>query len=285
MLPCTSAAIRRTHQSLALVEYDGQAFHHVYLNQAYRDQLASFGRITALSAELRINRPGTRLYAHFRDLMEGLKQSGHLETLFQSEKGYYVQLTAELVASMPSCWMLTVSLHNLTLALGAILLSLATGNPAFDAWGSIAVGNTRRRLSFFVMVLAWSRQMYVEFTLGQTMEQFLACHVNAFRALGVPHRVMVDNLRCAVLHHPRGGPVQFNPRYLDFARHFGFQPVACAPAKGNEKGRVERGVAYVKSNFLNGLDLPDFAAPEQSAPVIAGLASTTRSIISRRPPS
>lgn len=111
----TSAAIRRTHQSLALVEYDGQAFHHVYLNQAYRDQLASFGRITALSAELRINRPGTRLYAHFRDLMEGLKQSGHLETIFQSEKGYYVQLTAELVASMPSCWMLTVSLHNLTL--------------------------------------------------------------------------------------------------------------------------------------------------------------------------
>lgn len=111
----TSAAIRRTHQSLALVEYDGQAFHHVYLNQAYRDQLASFGRITALSAELRINRPGTRLYAHFRDLMEGLKQSGHLETIFQSEKGYYVQLTAELVASMPSCWMLTVSLYNLTL--------------------------------------------------------------------------------------------------------------------------------------------------------------------------
>lgn len=110
-----SAAIRRTHQSLALVEYDGQEFHHAYLNQAYRNQLDSFGRITALSAELRINRPGTRLYAHFRDLMEGLKQSGHLETLFQSEKGYYVQLTAELVASMPSRWMMTVSLHNLTL--------------------------------------------------------------------------------------------------------------------------------------------------------------------------
>ena len=144
-----------------------------------------------------------------------------------------------------------------------LTLAFAPGEAAqvdWGEWGSIAVGNTRRRLSFFVMVLAWSRQMYVEFTLGQTMEQFLACHVNAFRALGVPHRVMVDNLRCAVLHHPRGGPVQFNPRYLDFARHFGFQPVACAPAKGNEKGRVERGVAYVKSNFLNGLDLPDFAA-------------------------
>ncbi len=72
--------------------------------------------------------------------------------------------------------------------------------------------------------------------------------------------LITRNLRCAVLRHVRGGPVEFNPRYLDFARHFGFEPVACAPAKGTEKGRVERGVGYVKTNFLNGLELPDFAA-------------------------
>ena len=89
-------------------------------------------------------------------------------------------------------------------------------------FGAIAVGNTRRRLSFFVMVLAWSRQMYVEFTLSQTMEHFLGAHINAFNALGVPRKVMVDNLRAAVLRHVRGEPVQFNPRYLDFARHYGF---------------------------------------------------------------
>jgi len=144
-----------------------------------------------------------------------------------------------------------------------LTLAFAPGEAAQVDWGeygAIAVGNTRRRLSFFVMVLAWSRQMYVEFFLSQTMEQFLAAHVNAFQALGVPQKVMVDNLRCAVLRHVRGGPVEFNPRYLDFARHFGFAPVACAPAKGNEKGRVERGVGYVKANFLNGLDLPEFAA-------------------------
>jgi transposase len=97
------------------------------------------------------------------------------------------------------------------------------------------VGNTQRRLSFFVMVLAWSRKMYVEFTLSQTMEQFLAAHINAFAALGVSRKVMVDNLRSAVLRHVRGEPVQFNPRYLDFARHYGFEIVACAPRKGNEK--------------------------------------------------
>lgn len=144
-----------------------------------------------------------------------------------------------------------------------LTLSFAPGDVAQVDWGefgTIAVGNTRRRLSFFVMVLAWSRQMYVEFFLSQSMEQFLAAHVNAFRALGVPQKVMIDNLRCAVLRHVRGGPVEFNPRYLDFARHYGFQPVACAPAKGNEKGRVERGVGYVKTNFLNGLELPEFAA-------------------------
>jgi transposase len=142
-------------------------------------------------------------------------------------------------------------------------LAFAPGEAAQVDWGefgSIAVGNTRRRLSFFVMVLAWCRQMYVEFTLSQSMEQFLAAHVNAFNALGVPRKVMVDNLRCAVLRHPRGERAEFNPRYLDFARHYGFEAVACAVAKGNEKGRVERGVGYVKGNFLNGLDLPDFAA-------------------------
>ena len=144
-----------------------------------------------------------------------------------------------------------------------LTLAFAPGEVAQVDWGefgSIAVGDTRRRLSFFVMVLAWSRMRYVEFTLSQTMEQFLAAHVHAFHALGVPRKVMVDNLRCAVLRHPRGERAEFNPRYLDFARHYGFEIVACAVAKGNAKGRVERGVGYVKGNFLRGLALPDFAA-------------------------
>lgn len=144
-----------------------------------------------------------------------------------------------------------------------LTLAFAPGEVAqvdWGEWGTIAVGETRRRLSFFVMVLAYSRQLYVEFTLAQTMEHFLAAHINAFNALGVPRKVMVDNLRTAVLAHVRGEPPQFNPRYLDFARHYGFEVVACNVAKGNEKGRVERGVGYVKGNFLNGLELPDFAA-------------------------
>ena len=143
-------------------------------------------------------------------------------------------------------------------------LSFAPGECAQVDWGSygsVAVGETRRRLSFFVMVLCYSRMMYVEFTVSQTMEHFLGCHQNAFEWFGaVPGKVMVDNLKSAVLKRIVGKDPVFNPKYLDFANHHGFTIVPCAVGKGNEKGRVESGVGYVKKNFLSGLDIPDFNA-------------------------
>ena len=150
-----------------------------------------------------------------------------------------------------------------------LMLEFAAGDCAQVDWGSagfITVGSTRRRLSFFVMVLCYSRMIYVEFTLSEGMEQFLSCHRNALDFLGgSPARIMIDNLKTGVLEHPVGGPARFNPRYLDFAAHYGFKPVACAVKKGNEKGRVENGVGYVKKNFLNGLELPPFSALNPAA--------------------
>jgi transposase len=148
-------------------------------------------------------------------------------------------------------------------------LSFASGECAQVDWGeygSIAVGSTRRRLSFFLMVLCYSRLMYVEFTVSQTMEHFLACHEHAFAAFqGLPARLMLDNLRSAVLQRLAGEPPVFNARYLDFARHWGFDISACNLSRGNEKGRVENGVGYVKKNFLNGLELLDFSAVNPAA--------------------
>jgi len=149
-------------------------------------------------------------------------------------------------------------------------LTFAPGECAQVDWGmygSIGVGSTRRHLSFFVMVLCYSRQMYVEFTVSQTMEHFLACHEHAFAALGVPEKIMVDNLKSAVLKRLTGAAPVFNPRYLDFSRHHGFQIVACNVRAGNEKGRVESGVGYVKKNLLNGLEFTDFAAVNPAAQV------------------
>lgn len=150
-----------------------------------------------------------------------------------------------------------------------LMLEFAAGECAQVDWGSfgsLAVGSTRRRLSFFVMVLCYSRMMFVEFTLSEGMEQFLSCHRHALEFFGAsPSKVMIDNLKTGVFEHLRGEPARFHPRYLDFAAHYGFSPVACQVARGNEKGRVENGVGYVKKNFLNGLDLPAFAAVNPAA--------------------
>jgi hypothetical protein len=128
------------------------------------------------------------------------------------------------------------------------------------------VGTTRRRLSFFLMVLCYSRRLYLEFTVSQKMEFFLSCHENAFAAFGgVPSRIMVDNLKSAVLQRLVGAAPVFNPKYLDFSRHWGFEISPCNVRSGNEKGRVENGVGYVKKNLLAGLELADFAAMQPAA--------------------
>lgn len=138
----------------------------------------------------------------------------------------------------------------------------------WGSWGSIRVGNTRRRLSFFALVLCHSRQLYVEFTLGQSQEQWLACHEHAFEYLGgVPAEIMVDNCKTAVLARPAGAAPVFNPTYVDFARHYGFTIKACAPRRPQQKGRIENGVGYIKKNFLAGLELTDFAPLNPAARV------------------
>jgi transposase len=136
----------------------------------------------------------------------------------------------------------------------------------WGSWGTIAIGSTHRRLSFFVAVLCYSRMLYVEFTLGQSQEQFLSCHENAFRFFkGLPARAMVDNCKTAVLSHPLGQPAQFNARYLDFAHHYGFEIRACGVRKPHEKGRVENAVKFIKENFLRGLELPPWTALNPAA--------------------
>jgi hypothetical protein len=103
--------------------------------------------------------------------------------------------------------------------------------------------------------------LYLEFTVRQTSEHFYQCFSNALSFFGgVPEKIMFDNAKCAVLSHLLGAAPVFNPRYLDFAKYLCFTPIACAPRKGNEKGRVENAVGYVKKNLLYGLDIPSFAA-------------------------
>ncbi len=147
-------------------------------------------------------------------------------------------------------------------------LSFAPGECAQVDWGTygtVRVGSCRRKLNFFVMVMCYSRMMYVEFTVSQSMEHFLFCHQNAFYRLGVPRKIMIDNLKTGVLKRILGEEPLLNPKYLDFANHYGFRIAPCGVGKGNEKGRVENGVGYVKKNFLAGFEIPDFSIVNPAA--------------------
>ena len=118
--------------------------------------------------------------------------------------------------------------------------------------GSIVIGNARRKLSLFVMVLSWSRMMYAEFSLSQCLEDFLACHWRAFQFFGgIPKKCLYDNLKSVVLTR-YGADIRFNPRFMEFSGACLFEPVLCRPARGNEKGKVESGIKYCRSSFLDG---------------------------------
>lgn len=119
-------------------------------------------------------------------------------------------------------------------------------------FGHLDVGHARRPLMGFVAVLSWSRQIFLRFYLGAHMENFLRGHVAAFEAWqGVPRVTLYDNLKSAVLER-QGTVIRFNPTLLSLAGHYRFEPRPVAVARGNEKGRVERAIRYIRDAFFAG---------------------------------
>jgi transposase len=116
-------------------------------------------------------------------------------------------------------------------------------------FGKVKIGRAERPLLAFVCVLSFSRRIFLRFYLDQRIENFLRGHVAAFAAFGGLPRVLIyDNLKSAVLDR-RGDAILFNPKLVDFARHYRFEIRPAAVARGNEKGRVERAIGYVRTSF------------------------------------
>ena len=128
----------------------------------------------------------------------------------------------------------------------------------WGSFGTIDYFGRQRRLYAFVMTLGWSRAMYIEFTVAMDETWWLRCHLHAFHYFGgVPQEILHDNLKTAVLERTADGIVHWHPRYLDFARYYGFSPRACQPYRAQTKGKVESGVKYVRGNFWPGLFFDD----------------------------
>jgi transposase len=119
-------------------------------------------------------------------------------------------------------------------------------------FGEVAVGRARRRLSCFLITLSYSRALYLEFFFDQTLENFLRGHVHAFQAWsGQPRVILHDNLRSAVLER-RGNQIHFHPRLLELCAHYHCVARPCQVCAGNQKGRVERAIRYVRESFWAG---------------------------------
>ena len=126
-------------------------------------------------------------------------------------------------------------------------------------FGHLEIGRARRPLMAFVTVLSWSRQIFLRFYLGAHMENFLRGHVAAFDAWGgLPRVALYDNLKSAVLER-QGTVIRFNPTLLALAGHYRFEPRPVAVARGNEKGRVERAIRYIRDAFFAGRSFTDLA--------------------------
>src|ERR1019366_9875507 len=119
-------------------------------------------------------------------------------------------------------------------------------------FGHVMVGRARRALSCFVMTLSYSRALYLEFFFDQTMENFLRGHVHAFEFWsGQPRVILYDNLKSAVLER-RGNQILFHPQLIELSAHYHFAPRPCQVRAGNQKGRVERAIRYVRDSFWAG---------------------------------
>jgi transposase len=126
-------------------------------------------------------------------------------------------------------------------------------------FGKLAVGRAERTLWGFVMVLSYSRRIFLGFYLGNRMAQFVRGHVEAFEAFGgVPRVLLYDNLKSAVLERV-GQAIHFHPMLLELAAHYRFEPRPVAVARGNEKGRVERAIRYIRESFFAAREFSDLA--------------------------
>jgi transposase len=142
--------------------------------------------------------------------------------------------------------------------------------PGFEAQvdygtGAPVIGpdGKRRRTHVFRIVLSHSRKGYSEVSFRQTTDDFLSALENSFRHFGgVPQTIVVDNLKAAVTHPDWYDP-ELNPKLRDFCRHYGTVVLPAKPYLARHKGKIERGVGYVKGNALKGRVFENLSAENE----------------------
>lgn len=123
-------------------------------------------------------------------------------------------------------------------------------------WGFVSVetasGETYR-IACFAMVCHACGKRYVEFFPNAKQENLFIGMVHAFLHMGVPQRILTDNMKSVVLRRDTEGHPVWQKDYELFMGNIGFETRLCKPRHPFTKGAVERLVRYVKDNFIAGL--------------------------------
>lgn len=121
-------------------------------------------------------------------------------------------------------------------------------------WGTthVTLGDESVRIDLFAQVLGFSRRIYVGASLRQDIRSFIRCHLSAFEYFGgITEEFLYDNPKTVCLKRDfEGKDITWNPKFLDFAKYYGFTPRLCKPYRARTKGKVESGIKYVKQNFF-----------------------------------
>ncbi len=145
-------------------------------------------------------------------------------------------------------------------------LDFAPGEAAQVDWGEFGdVFGDGTKVHVFVMVLCFSRMLYVEFTLRETLPALLRCYQRALQFFGgLCREYWHDNMR-TVMAERVGRLWRLTPKFETYRGFHGFKVILCGIGKGNEKGRVEDGVKLVRHQFWPGRHFEDLADVNRQA--------------------
>ena len=143
------------------------------------------------------------------------------------------------------------------------------GQVDWKDFGRMEMGGERVHLWAFIMVLGYSRAMYVEFTDNVRTDTFIQCHIHAFEYLGgYPKTILYDNTKNVVLKRAlKSQESTWNPLYADFRDHYGFKSYLCRPglSGAKTKGKVERAGRYIDTSFFQGLEFDSLSSLNRMA--------------------